>query len=33
MAHRRSAEQAADIMTAEVLDWRIIFEAKPLVLP
>jgi Protein of unknown function (DUF4231) len=27
------AEAAADIMTTEVLDWRIVFRAKPLVLP
>jgi hypothetical protein len=29
----RAAEQVADIMTAEVLDWRIIFQERPLVLP
>jgi hypothetical protein len=29
----QAAEQVADIMTAEVLDWRIVFQERPLVLP
>jgi hypothetical protein len=29
----QTAEQVADIMTAEVLDWRIVFQERPLVLP
>jgi hypothetical protein len=27
------AEEAAEIMTSEVLDWRVVFRARPLVLP
>jgi hypothetical protein len=29
----QASEQVADIMTAEVLDWRIVFQERPLVLP
>jgi hypothetical protein len=29
----QAADEAVEIMAAEVLDWRIVFQARPLVLP